>query len=131
MSLMKELAREVIAEFRRLVREDPSFVEELRAIIGAAALNTETDSVEPVPKRTAARLLRCHEATLDRAVRAGCPVVHFNGRRRFVLTDVRAWFAARKSKTANITPGDPDPINVDHVIRQLGMQRRAKEGSAK
>lgn len=129
---MRELAREVVAELRRLLREDPSFVEELRTIISAAPANIDSDPAEPVPKRTAARLLRCHEATLDRAVRAGCPVVHFNGRRRFVMTDVRAWFAARKSKTAAITSAAPDPINVDDVIRQLGMRRRAaKEGTKK
>lgn len=80
---------------------------------------TETPDA-PVPKAEAARLLGIHQSTLDRAVKAGCPVVHFNGRRRFDVPAVRAWFASERSKTAD---GRDDTTNVDHITKRMNLKR--------
>ncbi len=122
---MSAFARELIEEFRRALREDPTFARELRDMLGAPA-PVGGDPTDPVAKPLAARLLGIHQTTLDRAVRHGCPVTRFNGRKRFDMAAVREWFAAQKSKRApSATTPDNDPINVDHVVRQLGMRRRA------
>lgn len=121
---MGALGQEVIEELRRALVEDPTFVAVLRAAINAPAPSNATEPSGPVAKSLAARALGVHPCTLDRAVRAGCPVEHFNGRRRFDLASVRAWFRSRASKTVQAPEADADPIDIEHEARRLGLRRK-------
>jgi hypothetical protein len=73
----------------------------------------------PLPKARAAKVLGVHVSTLDRAVRAGCPFVTFNGRRRFDVVAVRSWLQTHRVKGTDA----PDPINVDKLVRRMGLKR--------
>lgn len=123
---MGAIGQEVVEELRRALLDDPSFVEVLRTALslGSLAAQRPVEPTGPVAKSLAARALSVHPSTLDRAVRAGCPVEHFNGRRRFDLPAVRAWFKSRASKTVTRSEPDNDPIDIEHEVRRLGLRRK-------
>lgn len=78
-----------------------------------------------VSKTTALGLLGIGASTLDRAVRAGCPVEYFNGRRRFDVNAVREWFKANKSRTATFSkPRKDRDVDVERELRELGRKVR-------
>lgn len=106
-----------------------SVLVEMIATSVAAKLRTQQapspTSIAPelVSKTEATRALRIHRATLDRAVRSGCPYDTFNGRRVFDLAACREWFRTHRAST---TTPENDSINVDHLARRMGVRSRRK-----
>jgi len=96
----------------------------LRAVPQLALAEPLPNDGEPVlvNKTEAARAIGVSTVTLDRAVRMGCPVHHFNGRRRFDVAAVKKWLETEKSKTAAARK-EHDPIKVDHLTRALGYRK--------
>ena len=82
-----------------------------------------------VDKRTAARAIGTSQATLDRLVHEGAPVHVVATRRRFEISELRGWLAARGKRRTVAKPKrrDADDIlldqQVDEIARAAGLRR--------
>lgn len=73
-------------------------------------------------RRGIAAALGCSVSTLDRAAKEpGFPVHLVGARRRFELSEVRAWFARRGSSPTKPTSGDAE---VAGILRAAGIAVR-------
>jgi hypothetical protein len=119
------LARELLSELVEVLEKDPETAARIRVAL-AVIPTAQSSEDDLLSKDETARVLKCHPCTLDRAVRAGCPHEVFNGRKRFRVGAVRSWFSTHKLTRKATTDADNDPIDVEDVVRGLGMRRRRK-----
>jgi excisionase family DNA binding protein len=81
-----------------------------------------------VEKREAAVALHVSRATLDRFVRAGAPVHRVGARRRFDVTELRAWLETRGRRPAapRSIRREPvvDDVEIDEIAAASGLRRR-------
>jgi len=121
MTASDAFADAVAAAILRLLTDDPANARKLRAAMLAVS-TAATPSV--CTKRECAMALGVTTATIDRAVRNGCPMEHVGTLRRFDLAKVRAWFESRGRRT--VRPDDEDPINVTTLVERHHARRRRK-----
>ena len=119
MSAAEKIAEDVVDALLARLSSDPSLLRRLRSALGSP---TAIVVGGLVTKRECADALRVTPATIDRAVRAGCPFETVGTRRRFDVTKVREWFQSRGRRPA--TPSIEDPVDISKFAARLAKRKK-------
>jgi hypothetical protein len=108
---------DLLADAIALAVSRPDVIEAMRTVFAPAHVELKSGGL--VARSDAAQAHGVSVSTLDRLTSEGAPVHAVGGRRRYDVTELRAWLDARGQRPAN---AKPKAVDVDDVLRRSGLR---------